>query len=117
MEHILASGNSIFPASPLCLNSWAQSGFDRYFQSFLQILDDSPPVCKSTADVLTCILVNIHVPVLSDGIMSASFDLPIDLVAEVRGSSVMHLARGGILMFSFKERTTHGTQIKPTLAL
>lgn len=66
VEHILASGNSIFAASPLCLNSWAQLGLNGYFQSFVQFLDKSPPVCKSTSNVLTCILANIHVPVLLD---------------------------------------------------
>lgn len=31
VEQSGASGNSIFPASPLCLSSWAQSGLDEGF--------------------------------------------------------------------------------------
>lgn len=71
VEQSGASGNSIFPASPLCLSSWAQSGLDEgFFQSFVQILVNSTPVCKSMAQqsslhftvVLTCFVGNINDP-------------------------------------------------------
>lgn len=112
VEQFGASGNSIFPASPLCLNSWAQSGSDGFFLKALSrslriyhLNGKDFPMHHTTLStgVFTFFIANTH-----NEHMMSFFLLPdrYFFVLERYGSSVKHLAMGRIQILFFL-KTTH----------